>query len=113
MRPDLNPLWNQKAAVVGDQMQLSAFALFVPANELVPGFDFPGRTGPSQTRHHLIPNHSQITQVLSDQFGDAQVVVMVEQILPQVALFGPHQAQGRFGVFGHRADQRPLVEDGD
>lgn len=79
---DLDPGWNQKADIGGDQVQIFALGVLNPANKLIPGSDFPSRTAPGQTGNDLISEHDRLADVLSHDPGESQVVVALKEIFP-------------------------------
>ena len=54
----------------------------LPANELLPDFDFPCSTRPSQAGNWLAADKYQVSLILSDQLGQPQVMIVVNKIIP-------------------------------
>ena len=79
---DPHPVGDQKPGVVGDQVKFSAFAFFIPTDELVTGLDLPGSACPGKTGHHLAVDVDQVSEMLAHQFGQSQIMVMMDQVVP-------------------------------
>ena len=93
---DPYPGQNQKAAVVDNILQVAGSLLSAPTNPAVADGHLPGRGGPQHAGQHLIATGgraNQVTQVSAKGNSVPQVVVELDQLLPQAALgrIGRHQ----------------------
>jgi hypothetical protein len=105
-----NPGQNQKTDVVGNKQQTSPPRRGLPSDEPIPIFDFEGSTGPAHTGNYLAMKKGEVSQVLSNQSGLPQVMIVMNQIIPQIALACSHQLQGRFAILLKSTFHRGLRE---
>jgi hypothetical protein len=98
---DLDPVRDQKPSVVGDEVKVPSLRLLIPTNELISGLDLPGSACPGKTGHHLAADVGQVSEMLAHQFGQSQIMVMVNQIVPQIVAFRLEQFNARPIIFSY------------
>src|SRR3990172_4321924 len=103
------PRQDQKTHVIGDEMQTRALHLLGPTNMTVPRGNLPGSARPAQASHHLAIDEYQLLEMFAHQFGPAQVVVMVQQVVPQFAVRSLRLLDNRRGMLAHRPTQRLML----
>ena len=107
-----NPRKNQKTCIAGDQMEPPPSCSMRPADKCIAAFHLEGRTGPGQAGHHLVIKPDQVLQTFADKLRYAQIMVMVEQIAPQVILSALNGLKLQVGETADRAFQRGAVKNG-
>src|SRR5207247_10881422 len=88
----LDPMRNQVSTVVGDQPNVAATALQVPADKPIARPQMPRRARPRQTCNGLAPHFHQKFQVLPDRLLVSEIVILLDQAVEQrLVRAAPHQ----------------------
>jgi hypothetical protein len=82
----------------------------IPADEAIPVFNFKGGAGPTQASNDLTVQKSQVSYMFAYQARPPQVVVMMNQVIPQIALSWSHRSQGKVAIGMERVFQRGMTE---
>src|SRR5271157_204782 len=88
---------NQKADVIGNQMQTAKFQGGRPANPGVPRTTLQGGGTPAQQRHPLLRAGGYIAEGLSYEGPESQVVMGVHQLSPARSLLATHRTNHEAG----------------
>jgi len=107
---DMDPRKDQEADIVGNEAEMFVSGRDIPTDESVPVLHLESRTGPAQASDHLAVKKSQVSQMLAHQAGSPQVMMMVNQIIPQIALARSHQTQGKFAILTETVFERRVTE---
>jgi len=79
-----NPGRDQETDIVGSQVEVLAFGVFIPADEQITVLYLPGSRCPSQACHDLITDKNLMPYMFTNQPGQAKVMIMAEKIIPQI-----------------------------
>src|SRR5258708_2154017 len=92
MRRLLDPRQNQISTVVGNQSNVAAPGLRIPAHKAVARPQMPWRARPRQTRNGLPACFHQILQLLPDRLLLPEIVILLDQAVEQRFVRAtPHQ----------------------
>ena len=103
-----HPGQDQKSHVVGDEVQTGALERDGPPDMTVARGDLPGRTRPPQATDDLAIDEHHLFEVFAHEFGSAQVLVMVQQVVPKFAVRSLRRLDHRPRIVPHRPAQRLL-----
>jgi len=114
----LNPGRDQETDIVGNQVEVLAFGVFIPADEQITILYLPGGRCPSQACHDLITDKNLMPYMFANEPGQSKVVIMVEKIIPQITpLRISYQSYLRFFIILDRSgkflidkEQRYLIK---
>jgi hypothetical protein len=82
-----NPGRDQETDIVGNQVEVLALGVFIPADEQITILYLPGGRCPSQACHDLITDKNLVPYMFANEPGQSKVVIMVEKIIPQITPF--------------------------
>ena len=82
---------DQQSRIVGQQRAASPALLKVPANELVSILDVEGRSAPGRHPEPLALVSDRVTQLLADQGGIVQIVMLNNQVITARQVLGRGQ----------------------
>ena len=60
-------------------MQIVPSDLRVPADKIVPGFNFPGSRAPTQTGHGPLTDKGDVLEMIAHDLAIAEVMVLLDQ----------------------------------
>jgi hypothetical protein len=108
-----NPGQNEKPDIVRNEQKMFPPSRSLPSDEPIPVFDLEGSAGPAQTGNDLAIEKGQVPQMLPNQSGPPEVMIVINQVVPQITLAGSHQPQGGFTILAKGALQRGIGEQGN
>src|SRR5665648_600049 len=104
---NLHPGQDQKPDIVGHQGQVLLTASLVPADEGISASHPPGRRPPPQAGHQPAIQIGQIFQVGAHDPGTAQIMVGVDQVIPELLPGGTaHHVDCQKAKLGNASRQR-------
>jgi len=95
---DVDPGEDEKTDIVGHETETLVSGRGIPANESVPVFNLKGSAGPGQASDYLAVKKSQVSYMFADKARLLQVVIMVHQVIPQIALPWSYLFQGKITI---------------
>jgi hypothetical protein len=107
---DVDPGQDEKTDIVGNEAEMFVSGWGIPANESIPVFNLKGSAGPAQASDHLAVEKSQVSNMFADKTRSPQVVIMVNQVIPQIALPWSHLSQGKVTIGIEGVSQRGITE---
>src|SRR5665213_776067 len=78
-----DPRQDQEAGVVDDQMQVALPLVFIPADELIPGFDLPGARPEAQGGDDLVGGAHEVAQLRPRQRLVSEVMMSFDVSIPE------------------------------
>ena len=99
---------NQKATVVGDQLQAVILVAEIPTNPLIPHRAFPGRRRKTQQGNPFSPIVGSIPKRFADLANCSEIVMGVQQLLETPLLVLPDRANPDLSKLQVPCPTRPL-----
>ena len=83
-----DPGQNKETRVIGNEMQIVFFGLFVPSDEGVAGFNRPGGRSPADARNRPLADKGDVFKMISDNLAITEVMMLLNEAVVEGFKFG-------------------------